>query len=232
MDISFTVVLIFHIAAGFTAFVAAPVAMAVKKGGQRHRVFGRVFFWCMAVVSSTGFIMSVLHPNVFLFAVSGFSFYMVASGYRWVIRKQVKSIREVPWIDWVLVGMASVFNLFLFLFGLLAILDNPVGAFGYIAAVFGLIGTVLVIGNIRGFISPPEEKYAWLLNHMGGMIGGYIATISAFSAVNFHFFPALIQWLWPTIIGVPLLLTWINYYKRKLSQVRKVSKVPPSGKQD
>ncbi|MEO5570718.1 MAG: hypothetical protein ABIT08_00225 [Bacteroidia bacterium] len=51
----------------------------------------------------------------------------------------------------------------------------------------------------------------------------YIATVSAFSAVNFNFLPTVIQWLWPTIIGVPLLLMWINFYKRKFTAGKKVN---------
>ena len=36
-----------HIAAGFTGFFVAPVALAVRKGGVAHRGWGRVFFWAM-----------------------------------------------------------------------------------------------------------------------------------------------------------------------------------------
>ncbi|SDY90168.1 DUF2306 domain-containing protein [Hymenobacter psychrophilus] len=36
-----------HIAAGFTGFFVAPVALLVRKGGAAHRLWGRVFFWAM-----------------------------------------------------------------------------------------------------------------------------------------------------------------------------------------
>ena len=36
-----------HIAAGFTGFFMAPVALAVRKGGAAHRHWGRVFFWAI-----------------------------------------------------------------------------------------------------------------------------------------------------------------------------------------
>jgi len=52
---------------------------------------------------------------------------------------------------------------------------------------------------------------------MGGMIGSYIAAVSAFSVVNFSFLPTAIRWLWPSAIGVPLLLYWIQKYQKKFN---------------
>jgi hypothetical protein len=57
---------------------------------------------------------------------------------------------------------------------------------------------------------------------MAGMLGSYIATVSAFSVVNFAFLPPAVRWLWPTAIGTPLITVWITYYKR-----RRRRSVPP-----
>jgi len=225
MEIAFTIILGMHIACGFTAFVAAPVAMIVAKGGKKHRLWGKIFFWCMTGVAVSAFIMSILHKNPFLFMVAGFSYYLVASGYRWLYRKRAETVKDIALIDWVLLIAAAVFNLALFGFGVYTIITQPQNSFGYISAVFGSLGLQLVWTNYRSFINPPKAKYAWLLNHMGGMVGGYIATVSAFSAVNFDFLPTIIQWLWPTIIGVPLLLLWISYYRRKFNSGIKVEEV-------
>ena len=53
---------------------------------------------------------------------------------------------------------------------------------------------------------------------MGGMIGSYIAAVSAFSVVNFHFLPPAVRWLWPSAIGVPAILLWIRYYRQKFNR--------------
>ena len=225
MEITFYIFLVLHIISGFTAFVAAPVAMMVIKGGNKHRLFGKVFFWSMTGVCATGFIMSVFHSNLFLFMISGFSYYLVASGYRWIYRKKAIGIREIATIDWTLLIGAAIFNTALFAFGVNTIFHAPGNSFGYIATVFGILGLRLVWRNYHQLIRPSESKYAWMLNHMGGMIGGYIATVSAFSAVNFNFLPTIIQWLWPTIIGVPLLMMWINYYKRKFKSGAKIQEL-------
>lgn len=224
LETTFKITLIFHIASGFIALVAAPVAMMVHKGGNNHRLWGKIFFWCMTFVSASAFAMSVIHPNMFLFAISGFSFYMVASGYRWIYRKKIRSAKDVKNIDWILVVLAGIFNLFLLGYGLVYIINDPGFPFGYIASVFGIIGVLSVTDDIRQFYKS-KEKNAWFFNHMGGMVGGYIATVSAFSAVNFNFLPTIIQWLWPTIIGVPLLISWVNFYKRKFKAGRKAEEV-------
>ncbi len=225
MENTFKIFLVVHIISGFTAFVAAPIAMMVAKGGKNHRNYGKIFFWAMTGVCSTGFVMSVMHSILFLFMISGFSYYMVASGYRWIYRKKIRSIKDLPPVDKLLLITAGLFNASLFGYGLYAIINDPHNAFGYIAAVFGGIGLRLILNDIKFFTKSVHDKNAWLLHHVGGMIGGYIATVSAFSAVNFNFLPTIIQWLWPTIIGVPLLTAWINFYKRKFKAGKKAAEL-------
>src|SRR5437867_9340159 len=57
------------------------------------------------------------------------------------------------------------------------------------------------------------DRNAWWFAHMAGMLGSYVATVSAFSVVNFTFLPIAVRWLWPTVIGTPLIALWITYYK-------------------
>jgi hypothetical protein len=53
---------------------------------------------------------------------------------------------------------------------------------------------------------------------MTGMLGSYLAAVSAFSVVNFTFLPTTGRWLWPTVIGTPLIVLWITYYKRRFAR--------------
>ena len=54
---------------------------------------------------------------------------------------------------------------------------------------------------------------------MQGMIGSYIAAMTAFSAVNLSrwFGPAWWVWLWPTLVGVPAIIAWSAYYEKKFA---------------
>ncbi|HMT30712.1 MAG TPA: DUF2306 domain-containing protein [Bacteroidia bacterium] len=204
-----------HIAGGFIALIVAPVAMIVKKGGSQHRLWGKVFFWSMLLVAISALGMSAIKSNIFLAMVGVFSFYLVASGYRALYRRKVNSFSDVEWVDWLLVTVSGLFCVGLILLGILVLLKNGTTPLGYIALVFGALGSRSVLNDIKSFSKADHHKENWMYHHMGGMIGGYIATVSAFSAVNMHFLPGIVQWLWPTFLGVPLLMFWISKYKKK-----------------
>ena len=79
----------------------------------------------------------------------------------------------------------------------------------------------LAASDIWGFLHKPADKNFWWYAHMGGMVGSYIAAVSAFSVVNFHFLPLTIRWLWPSAIGVPGIFIWIGFYRRKFGRKEK-----------
>ncbi len=60
-----------HIAAGATAFLMAPLALAAAKGGKAHRRWGKIYFWSMAVVASTALVLALYRPVFFLALRSG-----------------------------------------------------------------------------------------------------------------------------------------------------------------
>jgi hypothetical protein len=95
--------------------------------------------------------------------------------------------------------------------------------------------------DLRGFgettVSPPysmdryADDMAALLDVLhveraviaGLSMGGYVATVSAFSAVNMDMIrPMWLQWLWPTIVGTPLIVLWVRHYKQKLASGRRL----------
>jgi hypothetical protein len=55
----------------------------------------------------------------------------------------------------------------------------------------------------------------WWYNHIGGMGGGYIATVTAFVVVNVKMNPGWILWLLPTAIGAPIIYRTVAHYKRQ-----------------
>jgi len=86
---------------------------------------------------------------------------------------------------------------------------------GLVPIVFGALGAVLAGNDLRRFIRPPTDPMAWWFTHMGRMLGSYIATVTAFSVVNFTFLPTALRWLWPTVVGTPLIVLWISYYQAR-----------------
>jgi hypothetical protein len=219
----FQTLLAIHITAGIISFLVAPIALIVKKGGAAHRKWGKIFFWSMTVVAITAIIMAPMKNNLFLTLVAVFSFYLAFSGYRALYRKNAYKTGKTAFIDWFFAILNLIFSLTLLIVGII----NLPKAFGIISIVFGFLGCLMGIQNIVSFIKPSSDKTKWFFSHMTGMIAAYIASVSAFSAVNLNFdwMPTAIQWLWPTIIGVPLMMRWVKSYSRKFKKGKKVSEL-------
>jgi len=86
--------------------------------------------------------------------------------------------------------------------------------------VFGVIAFLLGANDIRSFFKPSVRDRAWWFSHMTRFIGAYIATVTAFSVINFRFLPYVWRWLWPTAIGVIGIVFWRRYYARKFATQR------------
>lgn len=219
-----------HIASGTLALFVAPLAMAVHKGGDWHRRWGKTFFWSMAVVCATAIALGLLHPKSFWLAlVAVFSFHLTASGYRSLYLKKLHQGQRPARIDLVLHGVAGVVNGGLLIWGLSHLLLHDRSTPAILFTVFGLIGMAMVIGGLRRFYKRQHDKREWLFGHMTGFLGGYIATVSAFSAVNLTMIkPTWLQWLWPTLVGTPIIFLWQAYYRRQFAKgkrVREMAKV-------
>ena len=90
MPVFLKCLLILHIAGGTAGLISGTIASSVTKGNRTHKLSGKIFFWAMLLASVAALVLSNLpgHKNVFLFAVGGFTFYMICSGYRIVHLKR------------------------------------------------------------------------------------------------------------------------------------------------
>lgn len=207
-----------HIAAGFTALFVAPGAMIARKGGTWHRRWGRVYVWAMGIVTLSAVGLAIARPNPLLLMVAVFSFYLAFSGVRVLRRKRPSEPgQRLPGasLDWAAAGLTLVGGL-----GLLALAMWPLGAGRGVSAVplvFGGLAIGLAARDVRSFLRPPADPRAWWYQHMGNMLGAYIATVSAFSVVNFTALPPAARFLWPTVVGSPLIAIWTRYYKRRFA---------------
>jgi hypothetical protein len=224
MERLMTTLLSLHVAAGTIALVVAPAAMLAVKGGRAHRRWGMIYFWSMALVAATAVGLSLWRPRVFLTLLAVFSFYQAFAGYR-VLRRKRPARGEGPRaIDWAAALVTFGASAALVVLGLVR--PGPSWErIGIVPVVFGLLGMVLAGIDVRRFVRPPTDERAWWFAHMGGMLGSYIAAVSAFSVVNFAFLPTAVRWLWPTFVGTPLIALWIRYYRIRFGRVR----TPPRG---
>jgi uncharacterized membrane protein len=213
MNPIFHCALLFHIVNGTVALIVAPLAMITVKGGLWHRRWGKIYFWAMAGVAASAIVMCFIRSGVFLFLVAIFSFYLALTGYTALRRKKPEDRPGI--LDWLaaiamlLAGIALIGS---------GALDANLGNQRWVRMVLGSIGLFLSGMDIRSFFKPSLKKRAWWFEHMTRFLAAYLATVTAFSVVNFQFLPYLWRWLWPTAVGVPLIIIWRAYYARKFNR--------------
>lgn len=200
-----------HILAGFVGFFVAPVALAVRKGGPAHRLWGRVFFWAMLVAGTTAIVAAAFKGITFLLLTGVFSLYLAQFGYRSLSHKRMGIDEKPALYDWTVVVLGLLLFAATLAFGLLNRPFNPV------LVVFGGIGLLITGRQLRTFLRPgPWPAGQWLRNHMSGFVGSYIAAVSAFSATSLKFIAFPLNFLWPTLVLVPVLL-WMQRRYRPLA---------------
>jgi uncharacterized protein (DUF2141 family) len=201
---------IIHIFAGFTAFFAAPIALIMKKGGASHIKFGKAFVWAMGIATATAFINSLFIWIPFLLMLSVFSFYNVLIG--------VRAIRfyrgeEPSTLDNVIHLVALLFAAALFGYGIYGYATTPQNFVWILSVVFGALGMFGISKNYR-MIRKEHDRATWMRFHISGMLSGYIAAVTAFSATSLDFLPGLVQWLWPTVLFTPM----IAWHQRRVKK--------------
>jgi hypothetical protein len=202
-----------HVAAGAISLISAPISMGVAKGGKAHRIAGKVFFWSMVYIFVSALVLGTYHWKPFLLMVSVLSFYLVYSGYRTLYQKQIHLGRGVMWYDWTVAAACGVFML-AFLVWSIDLMVNGTNAI--LIIFFSMGGLFSIIKEVKRYITKSDQKHGWLFNHIGRMVGGFIAAVTAFSTNVLTFLPGLAQWLWPTLIGTPLIIYWIRTYRKRL----------------
>ncbi len=216
MELLMRMMLIFHIASGTTALLAGPVAMTSRKGGQLHRISGRVYAFAMLGVFITAIAIGLYKSLAFLLIIALFSGFLVASGYRAIYQKNLRRDGAQP-LDWALCAFGGASAVLLLFWGVreFAWMGH---SFGVVSLVFGILLSASVFREVRKLVHPPQDPRHWILAHIFGMGGGYIATATAFLVVNNHTLPPIAAWLLPTAIGIPL----INRASRRWKQPKPV----------
>jgi uncharacterized membrane protein len=209
MDVIYQLALYTHIISGGVALVSGTVAMATKKGSKNHKLAGKFFYYSMWLVIILALYISIIKGLSFLLHVAIFAFFQNYNGFRAIKNKTLKP-HVFDWFILIVAGINAAFMLYS---------EQPV------LIAFGCISVLLFFSQIKTYISVLKgkelSKLLWLNQHIGMMIGSYIATITAFLVVNAGVLftsssmtTHIILWLSPTIILVPLIIYWQNKYAK------------------
>ena len=197
-----TVLLAAHIAGGSVALLAlAPVLVAAKGKGLHVRA-GRAYVSGMAVALASAYPLAVLLPSPFLGGVALFSTYLVGSGWRWIRRDADATVawgvRGAAAMLFAAAGMVAV--------GSWQLVDGD--GLGVALLVFAGIGGTLALEDLRVLRGERPARRRRIALHLGRMLGGAIATVTAVLVVNVSTDPVWLAWIAPTAIGTPLITWW------------------------
>jgi uncharacterized membrane protein len=208
--------LILHVAGGTTSLVSGLVAMLTQKGGNAHRLAGKIYFGGMTAVFIGAVVVAIAHRNDFLLMVGFFSYYMTVRGYRILSLKKLDKGQKFALLDWIILSVSAIFIFTLIVWGVWAWMQGS--GMGIVGLVFGLIGLTFLVNDVKTYINPPTEKMHWWYTHIASMGGSYIAATTAFVVVNIQL-PQFqwVLWIIPSVIGSILISSTIRKYKKRFA---------------
>lgn len=208
-----------HAWIGIAALMLFWVPALARKGGTVHRLAGRFYVYFMLVVTATGLALSVrflfdgqMVAGVFLGYLGVITFTALWTGWRVLSTKRSATAYITPGYR-----MLAVLNLVSGVAVMVLGLAEQVWLF----VAFSPIGVLTGVSMLRFMRSPPDDRWYWLYEHFGGMIGSGIAAHVAFLAFGSRrLFPdwpldglGMLPWIAPVVVGV-ITTAWLNRHYR------------------
>jgi uncharacterized membrane protein len=216
MDIVFKTFLTLHIIGGSVGLFTGTINLIREKGDRKHKLIGKIFAFSMLTAGFSSLVLSIIHPNYFLFMIGVFTLYLVGTGNRYVYLKMLGINQRPAILDWAITGCMLLAGLLFIGLGIRNVVAQ--NSFGIVFIVFGALGLRFVQTDVTNYRGTSKEKNYWLLAHLQRMTGGYIAAITAFLVVNSKYspinLPSAVFWLLPTVILTPLIIAWKRKYQR------------------
>ncbi len=197
----YTITLWIHIAAGIGTLLGAAGAILTKIFSyphQWHVYSGRLFYYGMVVVFITSLIMTSIRPNIFLFLISIFSFYLAFTGWR----SAVNRFGIAGFQDYISLTIMGIAGLGMLITGINYLIHQ--NDQGVTLLIFGLIG-ISLSGSQTLAYRKKLTGVSRINDHIRHMMAATIAAITAFLVTNLQSDPEWIAWIAPTIVMTPLI---------------------------
>ncbi len=225
-----------HIVVAFAGVAAFWVPVLARTGGELHRFFGKVFAGCAYLVNGSALIITALRLGqmlagrvriaddpeaggltVFLGYLAIVTLACIRHAIRVVETRDDPSAPRTPFQ----VVLATATMLGSLVIALTALLFWS--RLSVLFLLFSPVGLLLGGHMLRTMARPSAPPKAWVLEHMGAMMGAGIAFHTAFAVFGlgrlFGLAPQgtwwFLPWIVPAAIGAPIMILWIRAYKRR-----------------
>ena len=203
MEFAIKIAIYIHAFFGAIGLLAGSLSFIVKKGSKLHKRSGKWF--TIGMLASSGLSIPIAsmpgHENPFLVMIGLFTIYMVIVGNRSLRFKKRKTLADKT--DWGISGLMAVISLVMLSAGLL-----KSGEIAVLFLFFGGIGLVLCLMDFNFLRNPHKTKTGWLVQHIGKIVGAFIASVTAFLVAGTHL-SGLAVWILPSVIGNTAIIYWI-----------------------
>ncbi len=197
-----------HAALGGIAFIAGALAVLTKKGSPLHKRTGKLFYYTMLISVLISLVIAVMpnHISPFLFSIGVLSIYLLVSGRRSLyIHQPTTDLR----IDKIIAGIIILTGMTMIGSALMLYEHTHM-----VLLMFGIGSLLLGIQDLYIYSDPQRVLDNWLAAHLGKMMGGYIAAITALFVVN-NVLPGTWNWYGPSIVGGLIIVYWKRQIKTR-----------------
>ena len=229
-----------HIALGFVGLAAWWVPILSKKGGERHKTFGKIFALCAYVVAGSAMLTPPLRIGgalaggasltddpqsfgflIFLFYLGSVTFALTRHAVRTIRTKRDPDSIRTP--AHLVVGIVPSLGSLVVVAWALAFWSS----LSIIMLALSPVGILVTVDMLKYMYRRPAGKRVWFYAHMGAMLGAGIAFHTAFLVFGSRIVIDLsilgsfnwVPWILPGLIGGVGGRYWETLYRRKFGDL-------------
>ncbi len=205
------ILIYFHAFLGGLGLIAGMISIIVRKGGVNHKKAGKIFSWAMISSSLISLFIARMphHENLFLFLIGLFTIYMVLAGNAALTFKSTEKLKA-NYLDKTISGVMLGISIIMIIMGIVGIIQKIDNSILYVF--FGTFGIFLTVRDFQSFKQITLNRNIWIKNHIGRMVGAFIASVTAFLVAGLNVGSTLF-WILPTLFGVGYIIYWNRKYK-------------------
>ena len=204
-DTVFQLLLTVHIASGAVSLASAAGAIVSKSIDTKHKwhvYSGKIYCYGMTGVFISAVPMSLMHPNMFLFLIAVFSYYLTVAGWRYALNRR----GTARIIDWVSATIMLVTSIGMLAFGVWMLIQTDLQ--GITMLLVGGIGMTLSGTDLLSLKRGGVRGKKRIGSHLTNMMAATIATLTAFILTVWEFQPEFVLWIAPTLVITPVIIWW------------------------